>query len=60
MKTYNGSRSSGREVFGCTGQQLDAIMQFAEKRCYDERPLHWVVAQYLRMPARSVIVRGPA
>ncbi|MDR5880453.1 hypothetical protein [Caballeronia sp. LZ032] len=60
MKTQKDSRSSSREVFGCSGQQLDAIMQFAEKRCYDERPLHWVVAQYFRLPAHSVIVCGAA
>jgi hypothetical protein len=60
MKTHKDSRSSSREVFGCSGRQLDAILQYAEKRCYDERPLHWVVAQYLRLPAHGVIVHGAA
>ena len=54
MKTYNHSESSsGREVFRCTGQQLDAMLQFAEKRSYEDEPLHWVVEQYLRWPAHS-------
>ncbi|WP_250501266.1 hypothetical protein [Caballeronia sp. GAWG1-5s-s] len=40
-----------REIFRCTGQQLDAILLFGEQRHFDERPLQWVVAQYLQSPA---------
>jgi hypothetical protein len=55
MKTPNDeSPSLRREALRCTGQQLDAILRFAEQRCFEERPLQWVVAQYLLSPA------GPA
>ena len=37
-----------REAFRCTGQQLDAILRFAEKRKLDHQPLHLVVAEFWR------------
>ncbi|WP_244849374.1 hypothetical protein [Caballeronia sp. SL2Y3] len=42
-----------REAFRCSGQQLDAIMRFAEERKLDERPLQWVVAQYCRARVKA-------
>jgi len=54
MNTPNDeSPSLRREVFRCTGQQLDAILRFAEQRRFEERPLQWVVAQYFLSPASS-------
>ncbi|GGD62574.1 MULTISPECIES: hypothetical protein [Caballeronia] len=42
-----------RQAFRCSGQQLDAIMRFAEERKFDEQPLQWVVAQYCRSQAKA-------
>ncbi|MDR5740573.1 MULTISPECIES: hypothetical protein [unclassified Caballeronia] len=51
MKTHNEKTPSmRREVFRCSGEQLDAILRFAEERRLDERPLQWVVAQYFLSP----------
>lgn len=42
-----------REAFRCTGQQLDAIMRFAEERKLEQRPLQWVVAEYCRYQVKA-------
>jgi hypothetical protein len=42
-----------RQAFRCTGQQLDAIMRFAEERRLDHQPLHVVVAEFWRYQAHA-------
>ena len=37
-----------REAFRCSGQQLDAILRFAEERNLEHQPLHVVVAEFWR------------
>ena len=37
-----------REAFRCSGQQLDAILRFAEERNLEHEPLHVVVAEFRR------------
>jgi hypothetical protein len=42
-----------RTAFRCTGQQLDAILRFAEERKLDHEPLHIVVAEFSRYHAHA-------
>ncbi|GAB5095123.1 MULTISPECIES: hypothetical protein [unclassified Caballeronia] len=49
-KTYCAPR---RQAFRCTGQQLDAIVRFAEERKLDNLPLQFVVAEYSRCLAKA-------
>jgi hypothetical protein len=41
--------SPAREVFGCTGEQLDAIVQFAEARGLEDQPFQLVVLEWRRV-----------
>ncbi|WP_244816301.1 hypothetical protein [Caballeronia sp. Lep1P3] len=53
IKHNNNHSVPRRQAFRCSGQQLDAIMRFAEERKLDEQPLQWVVAQYCRSRAKA-------
>jgi hypothetical protein len=37
---------TAREVFGCTGEQLDAIVQFAEARGLEDQSFQLVVLEW--------------
>ncbi|SAK47852.1 hypothetical protein [Caballeronia ptereochthonis] len=53
MHTHKKNQTaSRRQAFRCTGQQLDAILRFAEERGLDHQPLHWVVAEFWRYHAQ--------
>jgi hypothetical protein len=40
---------TAREVFGCTGEQLDAIVQFAEARGLEDQSFQLVVLEWRRV-----------
>jgi hypothetical protein len=54
MLTQTDCPSSTREGFRCTGEQLDAIVRFAEERGLEHQPLHFVVAQWRRSQLDSL------
>lgn len=54
MNTYKKNQAAPRRAaFRCTGQQLDAIMRFAEERRLDQQPLHVVVEAFWRFQAHA-------
>jgi hypothetical protein len=40
---------SAREAFGCTGEQLDALVQFARERGLEDQPFQLVVLEWSRV-----------
>jgi hypothetical protein len=50
MPTKTASASS-REAFRCSGEQLDAIVQFAEERRLEDQPFRVVVHEWRRVVA---------
>jgi hypothetical protein len=54
MTTHKKNQAAPRrEAFRCSGQQLDAIMRFAEERKLDNRTLQFVVAEYCKCQAKA-------
>ncbi|SAL66053.1 hypothetical protein AWB71_03910 [Caballeronia peredens] len=54
MNTHKKDQTATRrQAFRCTGQQLDAILRFAEERKLDQQPLHLVVAEFWRYQAHA-------
>lgn len=46
-------RAPRREAFRCRGQQLDAIVRFAEEHKLDDRTFQFVVAEYCRYRSKA-------
>ena len=54
MTTHKKNQTAPRRTgFRCTGQQLDAILRFAEERKLEHEPLHIVVAEFWRYHAHA-------
>jgi hypothetical protein len=54
MTTQNNKHGgTRRQAFRCSGQQLDAILRFAEERKLDHRTLQFVVAEYCRYRSKA-------
>ena len=48
MPTQTDHPLTPREAFRCTGEQLDASVQFAEERGLENQSLQFVVAEWSR------------